>query len=283
MAALLLSLVALVVGPLLHHLALRRRTTLAALDGFVFVAITGLVLLHILPTALRLATWSAALAGLGGFLVPGAAERLAHRAAAHVHLLFLVVAMLGFGFHTFLDGVALSSPQTSAGGATELALAIVIHRLPDGLAIWWLLRAPYGVLAAAGTLGVMAAATVAGYVVGGAVLLRAAPSWLGIVQALVAGSLVHVVLHRPHASAEPSDRAPRIASIIGGLAALGLLWSMERLHEEDAAHSLSWIGLVIFALLLALRFGAPRWMERVFTHRHNHDADDASHPHDGGR
>jgi uncharacterized protein len=278
MAALLLSLVALVVGPLLHHLALRQRSTLAALDGFVFVAITGLVLLHIVPNALHLAGWYAALAGFAGLLVPGAAERLAHRAAAHVHLLFLVLAMLGFGGHSFLDGVALSSPPTSASGATELAMAIVIHRLPDGLAIWWLLRVPYGAVAASGTLAMMAAATVAGYVVGGAVLLKAAPSWLGIVQALVAGSLIHVVLHRPHASAEP----PRAASIIGGLAAVGLLWGMERLHDgEGTSHSVSWIGLGIFGLLLVLRFGFPRWMERVFSHRHSGGHDTSrDHAHD---
>ena len=54
---LLASLLALAIGPILHQLARVKGTMLAALDGFVYVAIGGVVLLHIVPESYELAGW----------------------------------------------------------------------------------------------------------------------------------------------------------------------------------------------------------------------------------
>ena len=47
--------------------------------------------------------------------------------------------MAGLALHGMLDGVALANAH---GHATPLA--VVLHRLPEGLTLWWLLRPTYG-------------------------------------------------------------------------------------------------------------------------------------------
>jgi uncharacterized protein len=274
MLALVLSLVALVIGPVLHGLASARPGTLPVLDGFVFVSVGGLVLLHIIPNGLHSAGWGAGVAALCGLLGPGLGERLAHRAAERVHILFLGVALVGFGVHALLDGVALSS---ASGLVSAVALAIVIHRLPDGLTIWWLLREPYGARVASAALGLTAATTVAGYVAGGAILTGHG-RWLALVQSFVGGSLIHVVLHRPRTTAGPDTLRARLVAATGMLAAGGLLLMMEWVHDVEVTPAIfTYTGLAIFLALLALRLSLPRWMARLFSHRH--DAGTSGHDH----
>lgn len=265
MLALLLSLAALVVGPALHRIASTRPATLPVLDGFVFVSVGGLVLLHILPHGLHVARWGAAAAALCGLVGPGLGERLVHRAAERVHVLFLGVALVGFGVHAFIDGVALSS---ASGLFEAVALAVVIHRLPDGLTIWWLLREPYGARVALAALGCTAATTVAGYLLGGAILLGHG-WWLALVQSFVGGSLLHVVLHRPRTAAGPESVRGRLVAAVGMLAAGALLLVMEQVHDADETPALfAHVGLGIFLALLALRLSLPGWMARLFSHHH---------------
>jgi hypothetical protein len=274
MLALLLSLAALVVGPALHRLASTRPRTLPVLDGFVFVSVGGLVLLHIIPHGLHVARWGAAAAALCGLVGPGLGERLARRAAERVHILFLGVALLGFGVHAFIDGVALAS---ASGLLSAVALAVVIHRLPDGLTIWWLLREPYGARVASAALGFTAATTVVGYAVGGAMLVGR-DRWLALVQSFVGGSLLHVVLHRPRTAAGPDSVLARLVAATGMLAAGALLLVMEQVHDGDEAPALfTHVGLGIFLALLALRLSLPRWMARLFSHHHEGSAPGHDH------
>ena len=267
MISLALSLVVLAIGPVLHRLAFASRSMLPALDSFVFVAISGLVLLHILPHSIALGGWAALLAAHVGFIGPGLAERLLHRAADKVHLLFLFVALVGFGGHAFLDGLALAPPPLAlAREGSVLSLAIIIHRLPDGLVIWWLLREPYGSRAATSALLLMASATVAGFFVGDAFLAHQDHRWLEVVQALVAGSLIHVVIHRPHASAQPDKKRWPLPEILGALGAGGLLWVLAGTHETASPPAyLNFIGRCGFIVLLFIRFG-PRWLKEKFFH-----------------
>src|SRR5690606_32820619 len=50
-----ISLLALAIGPVLFAMADRARATLAALDGFVMVAVAGLAVVHIIPHAVATA------------------------------------------------------------------------------------------------------------------------------------------------------------------------------------------------------------------------------------
>jgi zinc transporter ZupT len=268
-----LSVVALAVGPVLHGLAARRGGTMAALDSFVFLTVSGLVLLHLIPHAVHLGGVSAGLAALAGLLGPALAERLLRRAARQVHLLFLIAALLGLGGHALLDGVALAE---SRGGEQALAVAIVLHRVPDGLTVWWLLRAPYGAALAAATLALMAAATVAGFFVGG-VLVDTSQQWLAALQAFVAGSLVHVVLHRPHALEQHGARRALVPELVGGIAAAALLAGLLlNTHERGAPLALTAAGAALLAAAVLVRQGPRRWTERLIGHHehegHDHDA-----------
>jgi hypothetical protein len=271
---LLLSLATLALGPILYRLAARRPASLAALDSFVFISLAGLVLLHLIPHALDAGRGAASVAALLGLVGPTLAERLLRRAAAGVHLLVLAVALVGLGGHAFLDGLALLG---SLGG--PLAVAVILHRLPDGLAIWWLLRAPYGAGVAASTLGLMGLATVAGFFVGDVILIDTSQAWLASIQAFVSASLVHVVLHRPHAVAR--ERAG-LAELVGGLGGAALLAGLLlHRHETHGPTLLTGLGLALFLLACLLRYGRWRWAATLVGH-HEHGTpghDQPAHEH----
>ncbi|MEY3012345.1 MAG: hypothetical protein RIT45_1080, partial [Pseudomonadota bacterium] len=144
MTWLLAGLLALLVGPLLLRWS-RRGRLLHAVDGFVVVAITGLVVIEVLPHAFDVAGgWAVAVAFLGLLLparLEGVLERASRGAAAEsVHTAALGLGVLGLGLHAAMDGAALHQ------GAYEgsLATAVVVHRLPVGLAVWWLIKPAHG-------------------------------------------------------------------------------------------------------------------------------------------
>ncbi len=221
---LIASLLALAIGPILHHLAGAKGTMLAALDGFVYVTMGGLIFLHIVPESYELAGWWAFLALLLGLLGPGLVEHRLHGLASKAHAAALVLALLGIGLHAFIDGLALGHGEGGHQHQT-LPLAVVLHRLPVGLALWFLLRPAYGLRTALGLLALISAATLAGFaldeVVGGL-----ANRGLGLFQALVAGSLLHVVVHRsyPIAEASSTPEAARRHAGVGALGGLVFVW-----------------------------------------------------------
>ena len=222
LALLLISLVAFAVGPALYGIADRARGSLAALDGFVMVAVAGLVLVHIIPHAVVAAGGGALAVALAGFIGPGVIEHRLERAARQTHAAALAVAVAGLAVHEFFDGVGLArafyDPDT---GISVLAVAVILHRLPIAITVWWLLRPPWGRTLAWAVLGALCAATVFGYASGDAVAAIADARWLGLLEALIAGSLLHVVVHRPSPLAAPGrGRRERWSAGVGAL--LGL-------------------------------------------------------------
>jgi hypothetical protein len=73
---LLASIAALGLGPLAYRLAGRQHNLLAVLDGFVFVAIGGLVVLSVLPESMAQGGWPTLGFVLIGFAGPTVAEHL---------------------------------------------------------------------------------------------------------------------------------------------------------------------------------------------------------------
>lgn len=171
---------------------------MAALDGFVFVAITGLVVVHIVPESVELAGWIAVAGVAVGLWLPTLIEHRLRPMARQVHNVTLVLGLVAIAVHAFTDGIALVSDAGAHGDAHMLPMAVVVHRLPVGLTVWFLLRPLYGLRIATAVLALMAAATTAGFVSGGAVLAILEGRVWGLFQALVAGSLLHVVLHRSY-------------------------------------------------------------------------------------
>lgn len=272
MLALLLTILALAVGPLIHQLVLSRPAALELLDSFAVLTIGGLVLLQIVPEALGAGGWPAGLAVLLGVASPVLAEELLQRAAEKVHRLFLVVALLGIGLHALFDGLALAQPHGDEH-TSLLALGVVIHSVPVGLTVSWLLLPGYGRLAVIGTILFMVIATVAGFQSAPYLAALEGGAWLAVLQAFVAGSLVHVLLHRPHLESElaavPLKKA--LAMAAGSLAAAATLGFLLVWHaHERPPLGLVLLGASVLVVFLFLHYAPRRWIGRLSPRRHRH-------------
>jgi uncharacterized membrane protein YraQ (UPF0718 family) len=245
--------VALALGPALYGAAGVAGHMMAALDGFAFVAIAGLVVLHIVPESVALAGWIAVLFVAIGIWLPTLIEHRLRSLARQVHAVSLVFGLLAIAAHAFTDGLALGTDAgvVSTDGVDHehmLPMAVVVHRLPVGLTVWFLLRPVYGLRVALGALGMMAAATTAGFLSGDAMLSILESRLWGLVQAVVAGSLLHVVLHRSYpvdAAGLPAS-ARRVQSGIGAVAGLLLLGTTVVGHDLGQTFE---EGLRVFVVL----------------------------------
>jgi zinc transporter ZupT len=105
---------------------------------------------------------------------------------------------------------------------------VVLHNLPVGIAVWFLLAPAFGARLALAVFAVMVGGTVTGFVAGPEMLaVLEAPAVAGF-QALLAGSILHVVLH---GAAAGHRHGPGLAHV----------------HQHDEATGA----------------GAPRWVERL--------------------
>jgi uncharacterized membrane protein YraQ (UPF0718 family) len=247
---LLLSLFALFVGPALLGLLGERRTGLSFMDGFVVVAVPGLIFLHFVPEALEHGHPLPLLALVAGFWLPVATEKLFRDTEGRTDRLALLLGVTGMGVHGILDGAAL--PSVSTGGETGFGLAIVLHRVPTGLAVWWMVRSIFGSAQAAFALAGLAVVTVIGWLGGAGISAVVGTEAVEVYQALVGGSLVHVIFHRSPELA-PETRAhtpPRNAEGIG--AVLGfLLLAFVAMSERGSDHAAGLEFLERFAVLSA--------------------------------
>jgi uncharacterized membrane protein YraQ (UPF0718 family) len=221
--ALLASLAALIVGPLVFERA-RRPWALAGIDAFALVAVGGLVAAHIVPQCFALAGWKAAPVLALGLFGPGllcGTRLLSGKSGSRVTL---PLALLGIALHALFDGVAL------AGGVDKaLALAVILHRISDGLGIWWLARPAYGKRVAALLLGTLAVFSVIGFWLEAPISAGTSHSWFALLQALIAGSLLHVILRHPPSVPRVGalPRGTALASGIGGLLGVAVVLSLE--------------------------------------------------------
>lgn len=234
MFLLALSLAALAVGPLVYRVADRAREGLAALDGFVMTAIAGLVLVHIVPHAVEAAGVAAVAVAIAGFLGPGFIERALRGAAHRVHSATLSLAVGGLLLHGFFDGVGLATPDGHSDGVSLLAIAVLLHRLPIGITLWWLLHPRTGPLRSALVLVGLGLATAAGFASADAFSSTMDAAWLGLVQALIAGSLLHVVIHRPAPVTVPkSESRDRLFAGLGALAGIVAVTALASQHLSE--------------------------------------------------
>lgn len=233
---LLAAIAALLSGPLLFELGRLGSRTTAFLDGFAFITIAGLFLFGILPEAMATggpAAWIFAALGLG---VPLLFERLFHDAAHREHLAFLALGVLGLLAHCMLDGLILMGAESAGHGAHSLeqqqGLAVVLHNMPKGIALWFLLAPAFGRRVSGAVLVLLIGGTVLGYLIGDSAMTLLTGPGVARFQAFVAGSIFHVVLHgvASHELAAPAlsrDAAtpsppkwPERLGLLGGLAFL---------------------------------------------------------------
>ena len=276
MLYLIAALAALAAGPVLDAGARRRRGFVPVLDGVVMAAIPGLIFLEYVPSAVGEGQWSVLLALLAGFALPALVERSTRRAGDRTHLWVLLAGLSGFAVHSALDGAALST--LPAGAPASLPLAAVLHRLPVGVVVWWLIAKEVNRRAGIASLAMLMLATLCGYALGGAVDRLALDSGvLLLYQAAVGGSLVHVVIHQHGPVPGPRDRrregwgailalALLVAVFVTGMGAtpagaagfLSRLWVLAA--ESAPALLLAYLCAGLLSAFLPQR--SVRWMER---------------------
>ena len=223
-ALLVASVAGLGTGPLVARAARARPQMLAFIDGFVLVTIGGLVLLDVIPHALQQRDLLAGLFMLAGFALPNLAERLFRFGVQQTHTTVLVLALIGVAIHSALDGSALA--QSQANPSSLMGYGVVLHQIPVSLMVWWVLSdrprvVPWIVLS------LMALTTVVGYIAE-PTLLAALPDHAGVwFEAVVGGSLLHVIAHPAHSHDHAHEHAH----------ADGHGHSHEHDHAHDHAHS----------------------------------------------
>ena len=279
MIFLIAAILALAAGPLLdlgtaHH----RRRLAPALDGLVMAAVPGLIFVQFVPAAIGEGRWEVLVALLVGFVIPVAAERLMRRADRQVHRWALLAGLSGFAIHGALDGAALATLPADA--PASFPLAVILHRIPVGLAVWWLVAREMDRRAGVAALAGLALATVGGHAFGGVADAMAASAGSGplfLYQAIVGGSLVHVVAHRRESASTPSARRREGWGAILGLGLLLAVFVAEaggglhcpasflsRLHVLAAESAPALLLAYVCAGLLSafLPHKSIRWMAR---------------------
>lgn len=224
----LASFLAMTVGPVLLHLAGGARTLLVGLDAFVLVTLGGLVVVHILPQSMAIAGGSALLAtvlGMVGLVVmEQSSERLAHK----VWRAALPILLLGLGIHAFLDGVGLAhGHHDHAHTVSALPLAVVLHRIPVGLAIWWGVRPRFGIQGALLVMGILVIGTIIGQQYGETLIEILPAEPLALLQAFIGGALLHgVVGHTFDVKTERESHHLPVAGAMGALLGCALLGAL---------------------------------------------------------
>lgn len=130
-AAVILSVLGLLIGPALVSWTRGSRTTFAALDGATLGIVPALVLLRLMPHLVEETGAWAVGACVFGYLVFSAVESRAHGRAADIGISIVLPAL---ALHGFLDGagLALAFQRTDVLGAGALAVGatLVLHKIP---------------------------------------------------------------------------------------------------------------------------------------------------------
>lgn len=194
MVFLIAALAAPAVGGLLYRWLHRRPAAARVVDGFVYLAVPALVAWQIVPHAWEDRSVVPLLALALGILVPTLFEKASRALAHQADDMAIVVGLSGLVLHALLEGAAFA-PDPSAV-ETPFALAVVLHRIPVGLVVWWLLRPRHGLGLAATGVAAVILATLGGFALGAELPAGDHPVGIALYQAFVSGSLLHVVFHQ---------------------------------------------------------------------------------------
>jgi uncharacterized membrane protein YraQ (UPF0718 family) len=236
-----LGFLALCAGPIMVYLLRSHTWSTVALDSFCLITISGFALLHLLPESAEQAGWLVLPLALLGFVLPSIAERTLHHGHEGMRRTVLLLAVFGIAAHATLDGLFLEAgghahEHHEHAGTHELtAWAVILHRIPEGLGIWWIVPRTLGVRAAVAVTAASVAATLFGYFLGGQVLTESSQNALALLQSLLVGSLLHVVLHA-HIPAPREQGRLRTSSVLGAGLGVTVLWFVIHDHFPQSEH-----------------------------------------------
>ncbi|MGL4616094.1 MAG: metal transporter, partial [Shewanella sp.] len=278
MLYLLASCIALLIGPLCYRYFASSSGLQKGLDGFIFVSLGGLVLIHILPELLEHGGILAMVFVILGLWGPTASERLFHRYSEITHNFTLFLGITGLLLHTITDGTAMVLAQQE-GNSILLALGVILHQLPVGFAIWWVLQPHLGARWTLLLFAVIMLFTALGYFASEQFLPYVSLDDTVYLQAFITGSILHVVLHQPHGSHEsPKPQRHEYQAGIGSLMGIGLLMILLLMetgghdhahHDHSTEQLMTWLLTLAPVLLLSYAAAALRFKWGLTPHHHS--------------
>jgi len=167
-----------------------------AFDSLIIAVLMLLMAFFLIPESWAALGYSSIALILAGYLAPGILEHLIKKAAHTLHMVSLLLALAGLALHAMLDGAALNTAGDAI--ASNLSLAIVIHRFGVGMMIWMMVQPLFGKRTAFGVLGFATLATVGGYLLSEKLLGLEGGYSMSVIQALIIGMIVHSLIHRSH-------------------------------------------------------------------------------------
>lgn len=247
-----LSLVALALGPLVYGAFQKIDIVRSALDGLLYVTVAGIVLIYIAPDVFGVAGFTALAfmaAGVGFAILVG---RWSAPGKSDRYSWVVLLGAIGLGIHSMIDGIALlpgeslhgpeaGSPNDHASEAglagllsNHLAVGVILHRIPVGMAIWWTVRPQLGKKVAIGALVIIAAATSTAYLLGDTVLALLEAKSVACFQAFVAGTLLHVIVFTSIQRHKTPSGASHAQTVVGER--LGIITGLLLLFLVPHAH-----------------------------------------------
>ena len=167
-----------------------------AFDSLIIAVLILLMAFFLIPESWAALGFASVALILAGYLVPGLLEKLIKKAAHTLHLVSLLLALAGLALHAMLDGAALNADHGAT--ASNLSMAIVLHRFGVGMMIWMMVQPLFGRRVAFAVLGFAVLATVAGYLLPEKLLGLEGDYAMSVIQALIIGMIVHSLVHRSH-------------------------------------------------------------------------------------
>lgn len=232
---------ALCAGPAMVWALRSHAWSTVVLDSFCLITISGFALLHLLPESAEQAGWMVLPLAMVGFILPSIAERTLHHGHPGMRKTVIWLSVLGIAAHATLDGWFLNlGGQAHLGhehAATHelTAWAVILHRIPEGLGIWWIVPRTLGILPAILVTAASIGATLFGYFLGDSMLSPDSRDALAMLQSLLVGSLLHVVLHA-HIPAPRERGRIHVASVLGAAIGVAVLWFVIHDHFPAGSH-----------------------------------------------
>ncbi|BAJ01937.1 ZIP family metal transporter [Shewanella violacea] len=232
MIYLAVSCLSLLICPLFYRYLSASHGLLKGLDGFIFITLSGLVILHILPDIIAVGGALSLAVVILGIITPTLSEKLFKNRTGTTHAFAVSLSIFGLMLHNITDGCSVMLAQ-QADASIMLAVGVILHRIPEGLAIWWMVQPRVGTLWACLALALMLVMTCIGYFAGGEVMLHLDLASTVYIQAFVAGAIMHVLLHEHHEK-ECSDK--ELPARLGGLIGFGVIYLLVSGVGHDHHH-----------------------------------------------
>lgn len=191
-----LGIAPLILSPVIFWFLRTLPQMMELIDGVILTSVIGLFLLDIFPEMIAGQGIWAFFAAVIGFLGPFLIEKLSHRVERSTHTVMVVLITLGLALHEAMDGAVLApSVLHDSAHGTQLAWAVLLHRIPGALFLWWFFRPRLGLKYTILLISALGLSTTTGFFLGEG-LARLFPTFIsGLFQSFVGGSILHVVFH----------------------------------------------------------------------------------------